>query len=420
VGFFVLAWLWFVVSVVSWVSNQKPPLNLEGESGGLRRRWRENSGTANIGELPSNQNHQQFQLYSENAPACDNVNAEDIDFTLVTQLSNDRLWMMKHHCDRWKSQISLAILTNRTYDNIEQELVDLGCNTSALSLQVLSSKLYPADDYPVNVLRNMALSRVNTSHVMYADIDFWESQDLNVMLHLPQVTNHLAKSHKHALVVPAFQLNRQCREWRECPEDNIPKMPRTRSEMLSLIKKKQAWPFDPTNRGGHGSTLYSTWVTKQTTPGSLIPIPCVNSNRYEPYLAFRYCRDLPPFQEAFSGYGKNKMTMMMHMLRSGYRLHQLGIGFLVHYPHLDSKSRMEWNEAPEAVRPKKIDGQWHKDKPEAVQGVNWTAYKRGRVDATFVEFRNWLAREVPDEAVIHKCDNAEDDDAKLWYDRSKQ
>lgn len=67
-----------------------------------------------------------------------------------------------------------------------------------------------------------------------------------------------------------------------------------------------------------------------------------------------------------------------------------------------------------------IDGHWHKDKPESVEGVNWTAYKRGRVDAAFVEFRKWLAREVPDEAIIHKCSNAEDDDARLWYDRSKE
>ena len=102
--------------------------------GGLRRRRRENNGTANNRRTSIQSTHdqdfgaQQFQLYSENAPACNDVNAEDIDFTLVTQLSNDRLWMMKHHCDRWKSQISLAILTNRTYANIEKELVDLGCN----------------------------------------------------------------------------------------------------------------------------------------------------------------------------------------------------------------------------------------------------------------------------------------------------
>lgn len=348
------------------------------------------------------------------------MEADGVSFTLVTQSSNDRLWMMKHHCDRWGNitPMSVAILTNRTHDEILDELVRLGCDTSQIALQILSSDSYPQDEYPINVLRNLALSAVTTSHVMYADIDFWESQDLRDLLHLRSIRQALAEDHKRALVVPAFQLFRQCHEWRECPENNIPRMPRTRHDLMLLIKSKNGSQFDPTNRGGHGSTLYGTWVKTQKEPGSLIDIPCVYSNRYEPYLAFRYCRDLPPFQEQFSGYGKNKMTMVMQMLRSGYRLSQLGGGFLVHYPHLDSNSRLEWNESPENVLPKKIDGKWHQVKPKNVKGVEWTAYKRGRVDATFVEFRNWLKEEVPDESLISKCQDAEDDDSKLWYDRT--
>lgn len=298
---FVVAWLWFVMTVVSWISQDK--------NYGLRG----NGQQANDNITASHSTFHvptSFQRYSEHAPSCDiPLSPDDVDFTLVTQLSQDRLWMMKYHCQRWGSLISVAILTNRTHESIEHELSELGCNTTELSLQTLSSNLYPADEYPVNVLRNMALEKVKTSHVMYADIDFWESNDLRELLHLPNVKEHLAQSHKHALVVPAFQLNRVCREWRECPEDNIPKMPSTRNELLALLKKKRAYPFDPTNRGGHGSTLYSSWVIKQKEPGSMLTIPCVYSNRYEPYLAFRYCRDLPPFQEEFSGYGKNKMTV---------------------------------------------------------------------------------------------------------------
>ena len=108
------------------------------------------------------------------------------------------------------------------------------------------------------------------------------------------------------------------------------------------------------------------------------------------------------------------------MIRSGYRLSQLGGGYVVHYPHLDSASRMEWNESPQAVQPVKSNGKWHRSKPEAIQGIDWTAYKRGRVDATFVEFRNWLVENVPDESIIPKCQDAEDDDSKLWYDRGQR
>lgn len=113
--------------------------------------------------------------------------------------------------------------------------------------------------------------------------------------------------------------------------------------------------------------------------------------------------------------------MMMQMLRSGYRLDQLGgEAFLVHYPHLDSKSRQDWNEGPKELEPYKVDGKWRKRQPKDVKNVDWLKYKRGRVDATFVAFRKWLAREIPDERIIHKCTDAEDDDAKLWYDRDGQ
>ena len=77
--------------------------------------------------------------------------------------------------------------------------------------------------------------------------------------------------------------------------------------MFQLIKMKKASTFDPTNVGGHGSTKYITWRDQEV--GTMVDLPCIKSNRYEPYLVFRYCSELPPFQEGFTGYGKNKMTV---------------------------------------------------------------------------------------------------------------
>jgi hypothetical protein len=288
---------------------------------------------------------------------------------------------------------------------------------------ILDASLYEDTDYPVNILRNMALSRVTTSHVMYADVDFWESTDLHAILHLPTTRQALAMDPKLALVVPAFQLNRQCWEWRECPEENIPRMPHNLNELAKTIKEKRGAPFDPTNRGGHGSTLYMEWIKQE--PGNRLNLPCIRSNRYEPYLAFRYCRELPPFQPLFSGYGKNKMTMVMHMRRSGYQFSQLGGAFVVHYPHLDSTSRMTWNEGPEEMEAHKdAKGRIWRKRPADVHSASWTKFKRGQIDALFVEFREWLHNEIPDEARVPMCKDigksGEDDDARLWIDRPEK
>jgi len=186
-------------------------------------------------------------------------------------------------------------------------------------------------------------------------------------------------------------------------------MPADKDQLVSMIVDRHADPFDPTNPGGHGSTRYKEWFEQSAE--ALVPIECVRSNRYEPYLVFRYCRDLPPFQEAFSGYGKNKMTWIMHLRRAGWEFWQLGESFLVHYPHLDSKARMHWNGGQHGEQLRKPN-----DKHEK---VNWLSFKRGQIDRTFVDFRKWLYENVPDHTKVPMCENALDDDQRLWVNKEQ-
>lgn len=361
-----------------------------------------------------------FERYTLEAPECIHIAPDDIAFTLVTQLSMDRLWMMQYHCERWgsASPMSVAVLSNETALHTRNTLIDLGCHQDTLSVQTMYLTEELKADYPVNKLRRMALAAVRTSHVMYVDIDFWESVDLHGILHQAGVREALAADFKRAIVVPAFQLNRQCREYHECPDKNIPKMPHTWQDMIHTMQERRGSPFDPTNRGGHGSTLYAQWIKQEA--GDLLDIPCIQSNRYEPYMAFRYCRTLPPFQTLFSGYGKNKMTWVMQLRREGYIFSQVGGAFVVHYPHLDSASRMEWNNGPDEIQPfRGEDGKMHKKQPADVKRTDWENYKRGQVDAVFITFRRWLQSEVEDTSRVQMCEDREDDDSRLWIDRSQ-
>jgi hypothetical protein len=371
-----------------------------------KRRHQKNFHKASNEQLsqPKNEKHT-FQLVSEAAPHCTPLNSVDqVTFTLVTQFSDDRMWMMEHHCLRWTGgPISVAVFTSKTVDEVLEDLRSLHCPIDQISVQTVSG--YSEEDYPVNVLRNVALKAVKTSHVVYVDVDFWESTNLADTLQLHRDT---LLDTKAALVIPAFQINRQCAEWRDCREANIPVMPVAKRELLDLIFERKAAPFDPTNKGGHGSTRYGDWFDQ--TAEDLVPIECVKSNRYEPYLVFRYCQDLPPFQEAFSGYGKNKMTWVMHLRRAGYEFWQLGESFVVHYPHLDSKSRMRWNGGENGEQVKK---------PRDSQKVDWLTFKRGQIDHTFVNFRKWLLKNVPDETLISMCEDGLNDDQRLWIDRDQ-
>ena len=112
----------------------------------------------------------------------------------------------------------------------------------------------------IPVLRNLVFAQVNTSHVVHVDVDFWESEDMYELLMGDDIRTELANDHQLALVLPAFQLNRQCREWKECPEDNIPLMPHAFKDLIDMIQHKRGAMFDPFNKPGHGSTLYKEWI----------------------------------------------------------------------------------------------------------------------------------------------------------------
>lgn len=355
----------------------------------------------------------------------------DISYTLVTQCSQDRLWMMKYHCQRWgrTNPISIGVYTNQTIAEINATLRDeYQCDTNYISIQIVPM-IYSKEDFPVNILRNLAMANVQTTHAVYVDSDFWQDVQLHDKLTNPVVTRHLAYNAKHALVLPAFALRRQCREYRDCQSRNLQRMPLTANDILQgLTVNHTVTAFDPTNYGGHGSTRYSDWIdnvmneTQDNDSVPLMPIDCVISNRYEPYLVVRYCQELPPFQPVFTGYGKNKMTWVMQLRRLGYYLHQLN-SFVIHYPHLDSSARVAWNNNNNANHDEQQQ-QLAQTPPMARpkgKHVDYLQYKRGRNDYAFVQFKNWLDTTVGvDRTVVDLCDDHMDDDGNLWIHHQEE
>ena len=379
---------------------------------------------ANIFELSlfGNQSPSDFQQYTPHAPSCSiPLTAQEVSFTLVSQLSGDRLWMVPYHCERWgpTHPMSIVVFTDRPADEVKTALVLKGCSNEQLTVQTVSNTKYDPSgtEYPVNLMRNLAFSAVRTSHVVYADVDFWPSSDLYPILANATVQDRLATDSKLAVVIPVFQMIRMCRAYKDCRDNNIPKMPKHKERLLWLIGRRGASAFDPTNTGGHGSTKYQTW--RQQPTSTFVDLPCIKSNRYEPYLVVRYCSELPPFQEGFTGYGKNKMTWAMQLRKVGYKFTQLGGAFLVHYPHLDSPSRIEWNKKPEPLASVTSKVARTVLAENAAQ-VDLAQFKRARVDSLFIQFKEWLNHNVHDEARTPKCTDAQNDDYSLWVHSSQR
>ena len=128
----------------------------------------------------------------------------------------------------------------------------------ALTVQTVSKSRYDPTgaEYPVNLLRNMIIMSVRTSHTVYADVDFWPSTDLDSTLVEPSNRDWFAADSKLLTVVPVCHMYQRCREYKDCQGANVPHIPKRRDAMCGLIKKKQTSRFDPTNVGWHRSTKY--------------------------------------------------------------------------------------------------------------------------------------------------------------------
>jgi len=105
---------------------------------------------------------------------------------------------------------------------------------------------------------------------------FWPSRDLHAILNVT-VRGRLASDGRLAGVIPAFQMNRRCREYADCRERNIPSMPSNKDELMRQMTSQSGSvsAFDPTNRGGHGSTRYDAWVDQED--GTFVDLGCVKS-----------------------------------------------------------------------------------------------------------------------------------------------
>ena len=418
-----------------------------------------------------------FQLESEEAPQCEQPkNHYGIDTTLVTQFSDDRIWMMGEHCRRYGPHpISVAVYTNNTLKEIIIGLKSWGCDIeneinnddvaaendgeeeeeqeyddlvpmvpetdtfrqviredrghAKVTVQILNATTHGAwNDYPVNELRNLALKGVKTTHVTYIDVDFWPGWGLYETLMYPSIKKKLFDDPKLALVIPAFQLKRDSNctdETMEC-DQHIEKVPKTIADLHHALKAQRVDVFDKYNSGGHSSTDYQYWIENQMRPQlggkALHEIPCLKSHRYEPFVTIRYCKETPPFQTAFSGYGKNKMTWMMQVVASGYVFSQVSGAFLVHYPHAISDSRQEWNNAPKELQQGSKDGNYNVRKPKKSDGnLGFENFHRGKVDDLYVRFKQWLKDTIPNrKARMTMCENFQDDDNKLWIDPDRK
>ena len=96
--------------------------------------------------------------------------------TLVSQTSEDRVWMVDHLATRWGGPVAIAVYVDdgKALRRYRRQLERLR-ERDVSSVVKVARPPGGGGAYPINRLRNIALREVRTTHLLLTDIDLWPS-----------------------------------------------------------------------------------------------------------------------------------------------------------------------------------------------------------------------------------------------------
>lgn len=245
------------------------------------------------------------------------------DTTIVSQLSINRLSIFTRLLNQWSGPISITMYGNdsQVWEVIKYtNQMELYRRRNVAIHFVLQEGMF----YPVNYLRNIALSNVRTKYVFLDDVDFLPSFGLHSKLRT--YCKHLLNTDKkRALVIPAF----------ETSEHNLI-YPANKTDLLKFINSTLVTTYCPScKHQTHAPTKYKHWYT------SSFPYEIDWAYHFEPYVVVK--SDVTHYSRRFMGYGWNKVSQITELKAQGYQFIVLPDHFIIHMPHKSSKDKAVWN-----------------------------------------------------------------------------
>lgn len=261
--------------------------------------------------------------------------------TLAIQASKERFWMLKHICRRWPSPISFAGYFN-TKDTSSFDKIRNSCKNIKLTAYTRKS---PDEVYPINTMRNLAIHAVDTKFFLLIDIDFWPDALLHSKVDFfSGALTELGIEGYTGLIVPAFRfvnMDDSCRYAEDCPAKFDQAVPLEFFQLTECVYHNYCRVFDYThNPYGHSTTDYPLWFMQNKT--ELRRVVCFQSNKYEPYVVLQKIPNVTFYDESFTGYGKNKIQLIMDLRAKNFQFYVIPQSFVVHVPHRPSLSRKNW------------------------------------------------------------------------------
>ncbi|XP_043466321.1 LARGE xylosyl- and glucuronyltransferase 2-like isoform X2 [Leptopilina heterotoma] len=241
------------------------------------------------------------------------------DIVLATQCSASRITFLEEIAKNWAGSISVALYLT---DNEVQSFLRFVQSSESLRTRrnIAYHIVYKHGEfYPVNHLRNVAMSYISTPYTFQMDIDFIPHIGLfETLIKYIQKFN-VSQTSKIAIVVPAFETQR----YRFTFPENKEKLISDFNKGLLYTFRYHVWSQ------GHAATNYSFW-RKASEPYEVLWQP-----DYEPYVVVP--SSAPKYDTRFIGFGWNKVSHVTHLTAIGYKYVVLPDTFIIHRPHAPSQ-----------------------------------------------------------------------------------
>ncbi|RLU22382.1 hypothetical protein DMN91_004660 [Ooceraea biroi] len=240
------------------------------------------------------------------------------DVALVTQCSVDRIPLLEALSKHWPGTISVALYLTDAEVQKFLEFVRGSADLRARRNIAYHVVYKDGELYPINYLRNTAISHVSTPFVFQLDVDFLPQFGLyeNLMNHINRLG--IGEPDKVALIVPAFETERYRFTF-----------PANKEELLKFLKRGILYTFRyHVWTQGHAATNYSFWRNStESYEVSWEP-------DFEPYMVVS--KSAPRYDTRFVGFGWNKVSFVTHLTALGYKYIVLPDTFIIHRPHAPS------------------------------------------------------------------------------------
>ena len=248
------------------------------------------------------------------------TNPDPSDITSVTQLSADRLQRIQQIARVWKGPISAAVYAKKNNFEATRLMLSIWKKSKLVrthvDLHLVSRDAYmDATPYPINMLRNIAWKHARTDQLFLLDVDFVPNPGMREYVKdiFPKLRKIKGLEHA-AYIVPAFG------------SAGVKKWPKNRQDLKRLIDVGVVKPVHAAKlEAAHGATNYERWYKTKN------PFQVLYELFFEPYVIVS--KDMPMYDQRFSGYGHDKSSHIFELYMRGYNLIVLPEAFVIHIEH---------------------------------------------------------------------------------------